>query len=279
MTGTMLLMNPFQIVGILNITPDSFYDGGKLVDLDHAMQQAAEMIEEGADVLDVGGESTFIDRDEVSVDQELERVIPVIEAIKSQWPDQLISIDTYKAPVAEAAVAMGASMINDVTAGRGDPDMFSTVAELGCDIVLMHAKDETSRTTMDAKQYDDVCEEVYTFFVQRKQLAEEEGINSDHIILDPGLGFFISSEAKYSYEILANLDYFSDLGCRLYVSPSRKSFLAGEERLPPEDRLPGTIAASALAVQNGATFIRTHDVAEVRRGCEAAVAMLKHQGR
>ncbi len=269
-------MRPFHIVGVLNVTPDSFYDGGKFMDVDAALRGVEQMIKDGAEIIDVGGESTGPNAKDVSVGSELQRVFPVVQAIRKAFPDVQISVDTYKSAVARAVLEEGVTMINDVTAGRGDPDLFSAVAKSSAKLVLMFAKDPTARTTIAQTQYDDVITSVKTFLKERRQAAIDAGIDPSRIILDPGLGHFVSSDPRYSLQILAQLSEFQDLGSPIYVSPSRKSFLAGSEQLKTADRLPGTIAASAIAVLHGATYVRTHDVQEVRRGCEIAAEIRKH---
>lgn len=234
------------------------------------MERAGRLLAEGADILEVGGESTGPASKDVSAAEEMRRVVPVAEALHRKFPDATISVDTWKAAVAEAALAAGASMINDVTAGRGDARMFSVVARTEVRVVLMYAKDPTPRTTVEAQEYDDVAATIKTFLRGRRDAAVAAGIDASRIILDPGLGHFVSSLPRYSFQIIARLREFADLGCPLLLSPSRKSFLAGKDNLPVRDRLPETIAASAIAVLNGASFIRTHDVLEVRRGIEVA---------
>jgi dihydropteroate synthase len=271
----MMKKKPFYIVGVLNITPDSFYDGGRYQNIKNVLKRAEEMIRQGADIIDVGGESTFLNRKEVSLEEELKRVVPVIKKIHQKHPGVLISIDTYKSQVARAAIAAGAFMVNDVTAGRGDKNMFKALAENPqTAYVLMYSKDATSRTTLKNKKYDDVIKTIKSFFKERIRKAKKDGLNPSRIILDPGLGYFVSGLAEYSYEIIARLPELKSLGHELYLSPSRKSFLAGSEKLPASDRLPATISVSALAVTRGATYIRTHDVAEVHRGCEAAIKII-----
>ena len=265
----------FQIVGILNTTPDSYYDGGKFVSLEKAVERAGQMIKEGADIIEVGGESTIPSGEgSISIEEELERTIPVIRAIREAFPQVSLSIDTYKSPVAKEAINAGAMMVNDVTAGRGDPEMFSVLQRSGVKVVLMFAKYLPPLAKVHDTQYDDIVETVFDFLHERKDAAIQSGIDASRIILDPGLGFFISSDARYSLQILANLERFTKLDCPIFVSPSRKSFLAGPQNLPPSDRLPATIAASAIAVLHGATYIRTHDVQAVRQGCEVAQMML-----
>lgn len=251
------------IVGILNVTPDSYYDGGRYNAVDAAVLRAGELLQEGADIIDIGGESTGPGSSDVELEEELSRTIPVIQAIVEAHPDAQISIDTYKAQVAQNAIDAGAVMVNDVTAGRGDPELFSVVVDSGVQIVLMYSKDGTPRTTIQDVQYDDVIDTIKAFLSARKQAAMDAGIAEEKIILDPGMGHFLSSDPKYSFEVLSRLTELKDLGSSIYVSPSRKSFLAGPEGLSPDQRLDGTVAASKIAVQNGATYIRTHDVGQV----------------
>lgn len=266
-------MRAVHIVGVLNVTPDSFYDGGALPSVESAVARASRMLADGADILEIGGESTGPRSPSVSLDEELRRVVPAIDAIRSQFPDASLSVDTCKSAVAAAALQRGVAMINDVTAGRADPAMFSTLAASGADLVLMYAKDPTPRTTVEALRYDDVVSTIKHFLRERKQAAVAAGIAASRIILDPGLGHFVSSDPAYSFEILRRLPEFLDLGSPILLSPSRKSFLAGPENLSPSERLPATIAASAIAVLQGASFIRTHDVREIRRACDIAVRL------
>ncbi|MCB9808689.1 dihydropteroate synthase [Candidatus Peribacteria bacterium] len=259
-------MNTPRIVGILNTTPDSYFDGGKFNHIDDALRRVGGLLQEGADIIDIGGESTGPGSKDVSTDEELSRVIPVIKEMRNQKPEVRISIDTYKAEVAKEAVAAGAYMINDITAGRGDANMFAVMAETNATVVLMYAKDTSARTTVANTDYDDVIETVSAFLSSRVAEAEGAGVDRSRIIIDPGMGHFVSSKPEYSFEILRRLHELKDIA-PIFVSPSRKSFLAGEENLPPSDRLPATIVASAVAARNGATYIRTHDVLAVRRGC------------
>jgi dihydropteroate synthase len=262
-----------QIIGILNVTPDSYFDGGKFTREDAAVKRAKEMLEQGADWIEIGGESTGPGSKDVSAEEETRRTIPVVHAIRSALPDAKIAVDTYKADVAKQAIAAGVKMINDVTAGRGDPKMFATVADSSALLVLVFSKDATPRTTISQAHYDDVVKTVGEFLAERRDAAIKAGIDRKKIILDPGMGHFVSSDSEYSLELIARLEELQSLGCPVYISPSRKSFVAGSENLKANDRLPGTIAASAIAVLNGATYIRTHDVLEVRRACEIASAI------
>lgn len=267
-------MKNVQIVGVLNVTPDSYFDGGQFTALDASVEQAQLLLNEGADIIDIGGESTGPGSKNVSVDEELNRVLPVIEAITEQIPEAKISVDTYKAEVAKAAIKQGVHMINDVTAGRGDAAMFSVIAQSTVQYVMMFAKDDSARTSINNVQYDNVIQTIGDFLLKRKRAASGSGVASDHIIIDPGLGHFISSDPKYSFEVIKNIHRIIELvAAPVYVSPSRKSFLAGEENLAPKDRLPSTIVASAIAAKNGANYIRTHDVSAVRRGIEVMQAL------
>ena len=272
--GTNNMQKKFHIVGILNTTPDSYFDGGKYVSVSQAVERAEQMLDEGADIIEVGGESTIPSGDGgISIEEELQRTIPMIRAIRDTFPHANISIDTYKSEVAKEAIEAGVMMVNDVTAGRGDPEMFSVLRNADVKIVLMFAKELPPLAKIHNTRYDDVVSTVFEFLRERKRVAMESGIGVPRIILDPGLGFFISSDARYSFQILAHLKRFTEFDCPIFVSPSRKSFLAGAAKLSPDDRLPATIAASAIAVLNGATYIRTHDVAAVKRGCEFVFMM------
>ena len=261
---------PFHIVGVLNLTPDSYFDGGKFVGINAAVRRAGEMLDEGADIIEVGGESTGPGSKDVSVDEELSRVIPVLSKLREAYPSAKFSIDTYKASVAKEALVSGVCMVNDVTAGRGDSALFSLLAKSDVRIVLMYAKDMTPRTTKEPQDYDDVVATVGAFLSDRIAEAEKAGIARDRIIIDPGMGHFLSSKPEYSFEVIRRLREFTEIA-PVFISPSRKSFLAGPENLPASERLPGTIVASAMAARNGASYIRTHDVGPVKRGCEIAL--------
>lgn len=250
-----------KIMGVLNVTPDSFSDGGKFFDHKKAVTHALRMIEEGASIIDVGGESTGPGSKNVSADEELKRVIPVIKAIRKKNKKITISIDTYKAEVAEKALKAGADMVNDVTAFRGDSKMAKLVAAKGVPVVLMYSKDKTPRTTKRKFQYKDVLEYVFDFLSARVEFALKNGVKPGQIIVDPGMGAFVSGDPKYSFEILKRLSELKSLGCPILVGPSRKSFLGGKL----EERLPGTIAACTIAIKNGASFLRVHDVKECKK--------------
>jgi dihydropteroate synthase len=248
------------VMGIVNVTPDSFSDGGRFLDHAAALAHARRLIAEGADILDIGGESTRPGAEPVSEAEEIARVVPVIEAIR-QGSAVAISVDTMKPAVARAAVAAGATMWNDVTALAGSPDSLVTAAALGCEVVLMHMQGEP-RTMQAAPSYDDVVAEVTEFLAARAAAAIAAGVPREKIWLDPGIGF--GKRARHSLALLRNLDRIVALGFPVLVGVSRKSAIAGiAGGAPREDqRLGGSIAAALAAVRAGAAAVRVHDVAE-----------------
>ena len=256
----MLTLGSFSIpapavMGILNVTPDSFSDGGRFVTPDVALRQAVTMAEEGAAILDVGGESTRPGADNVSVQRELDRVIPIIERIRSST-DAIISIDTSKAPVMREAVAAGASLINDVAALRGEGALEAAV-DLQVPVCLMHMRGEP-RTMQEDPQYDDVIAEVATFLGQRIQACVDAGLGEDLTIVDPGFGF--GKTHRHNVELLANLRQLRVRGRPLLVGVSRKSTLGDLTQRDVHDRLPSSVAAAVVALLNGADIVRAHDV-------------------
>lgn len=261
-----------SIVGILNVTPDSYFDGGEYDSVERALKRAQVLVNEGADIIEIGGESTGPGSVFVSEEEEMRRVASTVSAVVEHFPDVRISVDTYKSAVALECARSGATMINDVTAGRGDERMFDVIAQSDVDCVLMYSKDSTARTTIENTAYEDVIQTVCDFLKERISQATAKGVSSSRIIVDPGLGHFVSADPVYSFHILSQLKSFAQLG-PVFVSPSRKSFLAGSQNLPPAERLPATLAASTVALQNGASFIRTHDVRATVLACEAAHSM------
>ncbi len=243
------------------------------MDRDAIVARARQYAGEGADIIEIGGESTGPGSTDVPLEEELRRVLPAVGALRSALPDLWISVDTCKSEVALQALQAGADMINDVTAGRGDANMFPVIAQAGCPCVLMYAKDPSPRTTVKPVQYDDIVKTIRTFLIERKTRAAAAGMKESQIIIDPGLGHFLSSDPKYSYEVIKRLKELSDLG-PIFISPSRKSFLAGIRNDPPAERLPATLAVTAIAVLSGARFIRTHDILDTRRAADAASAMV-----
>ncbi|MDP3183534.1 MAG: dihydropteroate synthase [Desulfobaccales bacterium] len=250
------------IMGVINVTPDSFSDGGRFFDHQDALAQVRALAAGGADLLDIGGESTRPYADSVPLEEELRRVLPLIEAI-TQETSLPISIDTYKAPVARAALAAGASLINDISALRFDKDMAPLAAENQVPVVLMHMQG-TPRDMQLKPHYGDLIGEIKVFFQERLQFAISQGIPRELLILDPGIGF--GKTFQHNLEILNNLDAFLDLGCPLMIGPSRKAFIGHLLNLPNgEVRDVGTLAAVAIAVQRGARIIRTHNAAYTRQ--------------
>jgi dihydropteroate synthase len=255
------------VMGILNVTPDSFSDGGKSLKLSDAIADGRRMAKAGADIIDVGGESTRPGAEPVSLKVESERVIPVIEGL-SKSVNVPISIDTRHAKVARAALDAGASIINDVSA-FGDPAMARLAAQKGCPVVLMHMRGEP-HTMQDDPRYGDVVEDVARFLAERSSYAASKGVRADRIIIDPGIGF--GKTAEHNLELLRRLGELRSLGYPLLVGPSRKAFIGKVLGLPVDERLEGTLAAVALAVANGADAVRVHDVAEARRAAMMAWA-------
>ncbi len=257
------------VVGALNLTPDSFYDDGRYPTNAAAIEQALRMVEEGADIIDIGGESSRPGARPISVAEELERVVPVIEGIQKR-SDILLSIDTTKGAVATKAIEAGASIVNDISALRFDPKMAGVVADRGVFIVLMHMKGRPE-TMQKGPSYNDPVEEIKVFFAERIEVAISAGIPADKIIIDPGIGF--GKRLSDNLAIIRGLSRFSALGAPILVGLSRKSFLGDILNLPAEERLEGTIAANAIAILNGADIIRVHDVKEGRRTADVVRAL------
>ena len=246
-----------QIMGVLNVTPDSFSDGGRFSNIGDAVAQALRMIDEGASIIDVGGESTRPGAEEVSAQQELDRVIPVIEKIHQQT-DAVISIDTTKASVMHEAVTAGATMVNDVNALRA-PDAIATVKALNVPVCLMHMQG-TPRTMQAAPVYENVIDEVIRFLVERAQACISAGIRRDQIVLDPGFGF--GKTVAHNLVLMKNLPALIALDYPILVGVSRKSTIGAVLDKTVEQRLYGSLALTGLAVWLGASIIRVHDIAE-----------------
>ena len=257
------------VMGILNVTPDSFSDGGRYMERERAIEHAREMVAQGADIIDVGGESTRPGAHPVSLKEEVDRVVPVVEAL-SRKLEVPISVDTYKAPVAKMALERGAIMVNDISGLRFSPHMIDVVAQYRPWVVVMHMKG-TPRDMQEAPWYEDVIGEVEGFFEERLRYLESHGISREKVILDPGIGFGKRLEDNLS--LLRNIDRFLHLGCPIMVGPSRKSFIGTVLDLPVEERLEGTLAAVSIAVFQGAQIVRVHDVQPPRRVVDLAWAM------
>jgi dihydropteroate synthase len=248
-----------HIMGILNITPDSFSDGGSFLDVDTAVDHGMKLIDEGADFIDIGGESTRPGSDPVSEEEEIRRVVPVIERLKknSSVP---ISIDTYKASVADAALQAGAVIVNDISAMSFDNSMPLVVAKNKSSVVLMHMKGEP-KTMQKDPAYNNVTTEVIDYLKSRVEVAKKAGIAQ--LILDPGIGF--GKKFEHNIQLLKDLQLFYALNYPILVGPSRKSFLGAILNLPPSERMEGTAAAVTASILNGANIIRVHDVKEMKR--------------
>jgi dihydropteroate synthase len=252
------------------VTPDSFSDGGQFLSKEDAIRRALQMVAEGADAIDVGGESTRPGSERVSTEVEIDRVLPVISELSHQTAVP-ISIDTSKAIVAERALDAGASIVNDVTAGRGDSRMTGVVAQSGAGMVLMHMQGEP-RTMQDNPQYDDVAEEVRDFLAARSAAVMQGGVDRTRVLLDPGIGF--GKNLDHNLLLLRRLDVIAALGFPLLVGTSRKAFIGRVVgSATPEARLEGTIASCLYAVSRGARVLRVHDVAAVKRALDVWLAI------
>jgi len=247
------------VMGILNVTPDSFSDGGRYLDPKTAVEQGLRMAEEGADIIDIGGESTRPGAQKISLEEELQRVLPVIEQLASKIKLP-VSIDTYKSRVAKAALEAGASIVNDISGLNFDPEMARTVSAAKAGLVLMHIKGTPEDMQTDP-QYDDLLDEVGSYLKASIKMAAEAGIMHEAIALDPGIGF--GKTVEHNLSLIKNLEFFKKFNCPLVVGVSRKSFIGKlNNDIPADQRLPGSLAAALLAVQNGASVIRCHDVRE-----------------
>jgi dihydropteroate synthase len=265
-------------MGVLNVTPDSFSDGGRYATVERAVAQAERLAEQGAHILDIGGESTRPGAETVSVPEELRRTVPVITALRAAFKDAdvppILSIDTRKPDVARAAIEAGADIWNDVSALTYSPDSLSTAADLGCDIILMHAQG-TPETMQDAPTYTDPVTEICDWLKARVEACKSAGIDTDQITLDPGVGF--GKTLQHNLAILANIDQFTALGHPILIGASRKSFIGKLDGSQATERLGGSIAAALIAAQSGVDIVRVHDVEETRQAMIVAEAIVKHK--
>jgi dihydropteroate synthase len=274
------------IMGIINVTPDSF-SGDGLLDEENvknaAVEKAAIFIKEGVDILDVGGESTRPGAAFVGEDEEINRVVPVIKAIRTNFPRILISVDTYKANVAREAILAGADWINDVWGLRGDPEMGAVAAETQASVILMHNRLKSGSPQIEeglggryvGTEYEDLIPDIRRELMESVSLAHQAGIKEENIILDPGIGF--GKTVSQNLELLDRLDEIKSLGYPMLVGPSRKSFIGYTLDLPPEERLEGTAAAAALAIDRGADIIRVHDVRVMTRVARMTDAVVRRE--
>jgi dihydropteroate synthase len=257
---TLLIANPPLFAGIVNITPDSFSDGGRFLQADAAVEQGLRLVSEGADLLDIGGESTRPGSDPVPVVEELERVIPVVSRLAAATAVP-ISIDTCKAEVARQAILAGARIVNDISGLRFDPEMVDTCREFAAGVVCMHIQG-TPRTMQDAPKYENVVEEVYQYFAERLETLMAAGLRAESIVFDPGIGF--GKTAEHNLELLAGIPRLRELGRPVLIGHSRKRFVKRVLGRPVDERLYGTIGISLAAAARGAEVLRVHDVAASR---------------
>ncbi len=259
--GQLLSLQTPKIMGILNVTPDSFYDGGKFIEKNIILQQAEKMLLEGADILDIGGYSTRPNAENISENEELDRVLPNIEAIIKNFPDAIISVDTFRANVAKEAIKVGASIINDISGGNLDENMFQTMADLNksqnIPYVLMHTRG-TPKTMTQLADYEDILLDLVAYFQQKIYQLQKLGIKD--IIIDLGFGF--AKNVEQNFFLLKNLSYFEILEKPILVGISRKSMIYKTLQITPQNSLNGTTALNMAALMNGASFLRVHDVAE-----------------
>ncbi len=265
------------VMGVLNVTPDSFSDGGRYADKETAVARAAEMIAEGADILDIGGESTrpatFSDQTPLDPAEELRRILPVIGRIKAEFPAVLISVDTYKARVAEQALDAGADILNDISGLTYDPAMAPLAARSGAPVILMHLLGEP-RNIPREPYYDDVVAEVLSFWKKQAEVALEAGVEAGNIVVDPGIGF--GKNSQHSLELLRRMPELKSLGYPVLSGPSRKRFLGRITGVDdPLDRVDATAAAIALSVAGGADIVRVHDIRAMARVVKVADAIVR----
>lgn len=252
------------VMGILNVTPDSFSDGGKFNEVDAALKRVKEMIEEGADIIDVGGESTRPNFEVVKEEEEIKRVVPIIKAIKENF-DIPVSIDTYKSKTAEAAIEAGADVINDIWGFKKDKDMVKVAAKYNVPCILMHNREN--------KEYNDLMKDVVSDLLESINIAINAGVSRENIILDPGIGF--AKNLNENLIVMNNLEKIKDLGYPVLLATSRKSMIGLTLDEPVDQRVEGTIATTVLGITKGCEFVRVHDIRENKRACVMTDAMLK----
>ncbi len=270
--GRILSYDKMRVMGILNITPDSFYAGSRVPQMEQVLERAGQMLEQGADILDIGGESTRPGSDSVDGEEERSRVLPVIAVVRKNYPDAIISIDTYRAATAEAALAAGADIINDISAMEADAEMPAVAVRTQAPIILMHMRG-TPKNMQQNCQYQNVVQEVAVYLAQRAQFLREQGVGADKIILDPGIGF--AKNVEQNLLLMRDLQTLTGFGYPVLLAASRKSTIGAVlGGIPAEERLEGTIATSLQAVYAGVQMVRVHDVKENVRAIRMLEAIL-----
>jgi len=270
--GRLINLDQPIVMGILNLTPDSFYRGSRYHDLDELLIRAGEMLEEGATILDIGGQSTRPGSQRIPVEKELERVIEPVMALQKKFPEAILSIDTFYSTVAREAVSAGATIVNDISAGSLDKDMISTVASLDVPYVLMHMKGEPQTMQQEAS-YNDVTKEVLDFFIAELDAIRTAGIRD--VIIDPGFGF--GKTIEQNFQLLRDLPVFKMLDCPLLAGLSRKSTISKTLQVAVDDTLNGTTVLNTIALVNGAKILRVHDVKEARQAIQLFQAYEKNK--
>jgi dihydropteroate synthase len=255
--GTLIDFSTPKVMGIINVTPDSFFDGGRLSSENKILQQAEDMLSEGATFLDIGGYSSRPDATDISENEEAQRVVPAIKAILKEFPSAILSIDTFRSNVAKRAVTAGAAIINDISAGLLDDAMLQTVANLQVPYILMHMRGRP-QTMKSHTEYDHLTTDIITYFTER--IAETKKLGINDCMIDPGFGF--AKNREQNFELLQNLDQFSVIEVPLLAGISRKSMIYKTLNITPDEALNGTSALHMVALQNGASILRVHDVAE-----------------
>ena len=259
-------------MGVLNVTPDSFSDGGQFNEINSAILHVDKMLKNGADIIDIGGESTKPGSEPVSANEESKRIVPLIRTIKNEYKDILISVDTYKSSVAKKAIEAGADFVNDISGLTFDDEMVSLLAQRNIPVVIMHINGKP-KTMQKNILYSDLISDMKRFFVKQCEYAINSGIKENNIIIDPGIGF--GKTFDHNFTLLKRLKEFEDLGFPILIGPSRKAFIGDVLNLPSNERVEGTIATIVAGILNGANIIRVHDVKEIKRATIVTEKILK----
>ena len=259
-------------MGVLNVTPDSFSDGGQFNEINSAILHVDKMLKNGADIIDIGGESTKPGSEPVSANEESKRIVPIIKAIKNEYKDILISVDTYKSSVAKKAIEAGADFVNDISGLTFDDEMVSLLAQRNIPVVIMHINGKP-KTMQKNILYSDLISDMKRFFIKQCEYAINSGIKENNIIIDPGIGF--GKTFDHNFTLLKRLKEFEDLGFPILIGPSRKAFIGDVLNLPSNERVEGTIATIVAGILNGANIIRVHDVKEIKRATIVTEKILK----